>query len=47
MNREENLINIGLTKQEARAYLSLLELKQAQTGKICQLANIERSAEGI
>ena len=40
---EESLGKIGLTKQEARTYLTLLELKESQTGKICENAHIERS----
>ena len=33
---EEILGKIGLTKQESRAYLGLLELQEAQTGKLCK-----------
>jgi sugar-specific transcriptional regulator TrmB len=42
-NIEESLAKVGLTKQEARVYLALRELKEAQTGKICEHAHIERS----
>ncbi len=34
---------IGLTKQESNVYLSLLELREAQTGKLCKQAKIASS----
>lgn len=44
MNKiEEILGKIGLTKQESRAYLGLLELQEAQTGKLCKHTKIASS----
>lgn len=40
---EQTLEKIGLTNQEARTYLKLLELKEAKTGKICKETNIASS----
>ena len=40
---EEILGKIGLTKQESRAYLGLLELQEAQTGKLCKNTKIASS----
>lgn len=37
------LMNLGLTLQEAKVYLKLLELREAQTGKLCQETNIASS----
>ena len=44
MNKiEEILLKIGLTNQESRVYLALLELQQAQTGLICSFTKIASS----
>jgi sugar-specific transcriptional regulator TrmB len=43
MNKEETLSRIGLTRQEARAYVALLRLKESQTGGLCKEANIASS----
>ena len=40
---EEILSKVGLTGQEARAYLALLELQQAQTGPLCKFTKIASS----
>jgi sugar-specific transcriptional regulator TrmB len=40
---EEILQKIGLTVQESRVYLALLELQEAQTGVICKTTNIASS----
>jgi len=40
---EEILAKIGLTSQESRVYLALLELQQAQTGNLCKTTNIASS----
>jgi len=37
------LTKIGLTKQESKVYLSLLELQEAQTGALCKHTNIASS----
>lgn len=44
MNKTEEILGrIGLTLQEARVYLELLELRQAQTGKLCKHTKIASS----
>ena len=40
---EEILSKIGLTNQEARTYLALLKLQEAQTGALCKDVNIASS----
>ncbi len=40
---EEILGKIGLTRQESRVYLALLELQEAQTGKLCKHTKIASS----
>ena len=41
--REQVLIDLGLSINEAKAYLSLLELGTAQSGKIAERAHMHRS----
>tara|TARA_Y100000034_G_scaffold135243_1_gene206314 strand:+ start:1024 stop:1776 length:753 start_codon:yes stop_codon:yes gene_type:complete len=44
MNTIEPILEkIGLTKQESKVYLSLLELQEAQTGKLCRFTKIASS----
>ncbi|MFH1445625.1 MAG: helix-turn-helix domain-containing protein [Nanoarchaeota archaeon] len=44
MNKlEEILVKVGLTKQEARVYKSLLELQESQTGQLCKNTKIASS----
>lgn len=44
MNKAEEILKkIGLTSQESRVYLILLELQEAQTGIICKETNIASS----
>jgi len=44
MNKIEQILEkIGLTKQESKVYLALLELQQAQTGKLCRFTKIASS----
>ena len=40
---QQILSKIGLTKQESKVYLSLLELQEAQTGKLCKFTKIASS----
>lgn len=40
---EEILKRIGLTAQESRVYLALLELQEAQTGRLCAFTGIASS----
>lgn len=42
-NAEEILEKIGLTNQESRVYLTLLELQEAQTGALCAKTSIASS----
>lgn len=43
-NRFEKILEkVGLTKQEARTYLVLLKLQEAQTGSLCKEVNIASS----
>ena len=37
------LAKIGLTTQESRVYLALLELQEAQTGQLCKFTKIASS----
>lgn len=39
----ESLEKVGLTKPEARVYLALIELKESQTGKLCEKSKIPSS----
>jgi len=39
----ESLVKIGLTKAEAKVYLVLIELKESQTGVICEKSSIPSS----
>ncbi|MAH07129.1 hypothetical protein CMI38_02670 [Candidatus Pacearchaeota archaeon] len=39
----ESLKKIGLTKPEAKAYLTLIELKESQTGSLCKKSGISSS----
>lgn len=41
--KEETLIEIGLSKNEAKTYLALLELGSSPAGKICDLSKIHRT----
>lgn len=44
MNKIEDILGkIGLTKQESRVYLGLLELQEAKTGKLCKHTKIASS----
>ena len=44
MNKTEEILGkIGLTKQESRVYLALLELQEAKTGLLCSYTNIASS----
>lgn len=44
MNKVESILTkIGLTSQESRVYLALLELQQAQTGNLCKTTDIASS----
>ncbi len=44
MNKIETILEkIGLTSQESRVYLALLELQQTQTGVLCKFTNIASS----
>lgn len=43
MNITQQLQEIGIPKQEATVYLSLLELKEAQTGRLCGHTGIASS----
>lgn len=43
LHTEQILENVGLTNQETRTYLKLLELKEAKTGEICKQTNIASS----
>lgn len=40
---EEELRNIGLTRNEAKVYLSLIELGEARTGALCEKSKIPSS----
>lgn len=40
---KETLTKIGLTDQESRVYIALLELQESQTGKLCNFTNIASS----
>lgn len=40
---EQILLKIGLTLQESRVYICLLELQEAQTGNLCKFVNIASS----
>jgi len=39
----ESLKKVGLTKPEAKAYLGLIELKESQTGALCEKSKIPSS----
>jgi len=44
MNKIEDILGkVGLTGQEARVYLALLELQEAQTGPLCKFTRIASS----
>lgn len=43
MNIENLLQNIGLTKQESRVYVALLQMEEAKTGQLCKQTNIASS----
>src|SRR3989344_4463210 len=39
----ENLKKIGLTRRDAKVYLALIELKESQTGSLCEKSKISSS----
>lgn len=43
IDTEEVLKKIGITRQETKVYLALLELQEAQTGKLCKYTKIASS----
>jgi len=44
MNKIQEILNkVGLTQQEGRVYIGLLELQEAQTGSLCKYTNIASS----